>query len=321
MRALLAIAVVVISPALVHAQGSYPSRPITLVMPVAPGSSSEGETRAWTDRLSEGLGQPMVIEFKPGGGTVIALSHVAQARPDGYTLGTNNINMALIPLKFDNPPVDIKNFEYVSLLNKRVNYLIVGGQVPVNNLKEFVAYAKANPGALNFAANGEGSVDHIMGLWLMSATGIKGTFIHYKAASTQTADLLAGRSHVVLGSLVGSYTPLLKSGKLRAIGTAALSRGPQAPDLPTLQEQGIPEYEAPGFVGLIAPPKTPAAIINRLNAEISKAAKSPELQKRLGSAVLIVGSSPAEFRQAMEKFTSRFGSLAKEFNINMKEGG
>src|SRR4051812_29764739 len=133
---------------IVHAQ-SYPSRPITILMPVAAGSAIENETRAWTDLLTVSLGQPMVLDFKPGGGSLVALNQVAQAKPDGHTLGAANINVALIPLRFDNAPLDVKTLEYVSLLNKRINYVIVSGQLPITNLKELVAYSKANPGKLN----------------------------------------------------------------------------------------------------------------------------------------------------------------------------
>lgn len=306
---------------LVHAQGSFPSRPVTIIMPVAPGSAIEHETRSWTDLLTVSLGQPIVLDFKPGGGSLVALNQLAQAKPDGHTLAAANINVALIPLRFDNASLDVRTLEYVSLLNKRINYVIVGGQLPITNIKELVAYSKANPGKLNFAANGEGSIDHIMGVWLMSATGADATFIHYKSAAAQTVDLLAGRVHVAQTSLEGAQAGLISSGKLRAIGAQALTRSSLAPDIPTLQEQGIPEYEAPGFVGLVAPPKTPAAIVNRLAGDIGKASKAPELQKRLGASVIAVGSSPAEFRQFMEKTTARFGALAKQFNINMKDGG
>ena len=309
-----------IAPALVHAQ-AYPTRPITVVLPVASGVAHDVEVRAWTDLLSASLGQTIVREYKPGTGTIPASVAVANAKPDGYTLGTSTINLALIPLRYGDAPIDpVKSFEHISVLNKRLTALLVTTQLPISNIKEYIAYARTRPGELNFSAAGEGSIDHITGTWLMAATNTKLTFIHYKSGGAQQADTLAGRVHItpVAVSEGGTYGALIGSGKLRNIGTAALQRSPLAPDVPTLHEQGITDFEVPSFVGLHAPAKTPAAIVSKLHAEVVKVSKNPELQKRIGAGTVITATTGAEYRQLLQGFTERYRKLAQEYNINMK---
>ena len=312
------------APALALAQGAgnYPNKPIIVVVPVGPGGATDVETRVWTTKMTESLGQQFVLEYKAGAGTTLGLGYVAKAKPDGYTLGVNTINMALAPLR--NPDLGwdpVKSFEHISVLDKRANALAVHASLPIRNIKEYIAYARAHPGELNMAASGEGSVDHIAGVWLMSATNTKLNFIHYKNSNAAYTDLMVGRVQMVsiAYSQEGGYPQLVKSGKMRNIGTASLQRSPMAPDVPTLNEQGVADYEIPSFLGLLAPPKTPVAIVNKLHDEVVKASKTPEVKQRLGEAAIIVAGTPAEFRQLLTTLTGRFSQLAKEYNIEMKE--
>ena len=324
MRVTAAVALLgALAPALVHAQAYPTAKPITVIMPVASGVAHDQEVRAWTDLLSASLGQTIIRENKPGGGTIPASLDVARAKPDGYTLGTATINLALIPLRYDDAPVDpVKSFEQISVLNKRPTSVLVSSQLPIHNVKEYIAYARAHPGELNFATAGEGSIDHITGLWLMADTGTQVTFIHYKSSGLQQADQLAGRVHVatISMSVGGTYGAVMASGKVRNIGVAALERSPIAPDVPTFDEQGVKGFEVPSFVGFQAPAKTPAAIINRLHDEVVKVAKNPELQKKLGPSSIIVASTPAEYRTMLQGYTDRYRKLATDYKINMKGG-
>ena len=312
-----------IAPAWVHAQGAgnYPSRPITVIMPVEPGGAHEVEVRAWTELMSSSMGQTIVRVFRPGAGNVTGLLELANAKPDGYMLGSSPINIALVPLRYDNPPFDpIKSFEQIAELNKRLSALTVSAQLPIHNIKEYIAYARAHPGALNYSTSGEGSVDHISGLLLMSATGTELTFIHYKSAGAQTQDLLAGRTHLIAIAISsgGAFAAMMQGGKVRALGTQSLQRSPLLPDVPTLDEQGVADFDVPSFVGLQAPAKTPAAIIDKLHAEVVKASKNPELQKRVGPGTVIVASTPEEYRKKLQGVTERYRQLSRQFNIDMK---
>ncbi len=316
--------IALIAPVLTFAQGAgnWPARPITVIMPNSPGVAADIETRAFTDRLAESLGQPFVLDYKPGAGTMVSLTNIARARPDGQTLGMANINLPVVPLKFPDAPFDyVKSFEYVSLVTRRINGIFVTTQLPIHNIKEYIAYAKANPGKLNFTANGEGSTDHIAGLWLMSATGTQVTFIHYKDSKNAQLDLMAGRSHMaaITYSEGGSAMILMKEGKMRAIATAAAQRSPLAPDVPTMAEQGIKDFDAPSFLGMLAPAGTPAAIVNRLQREIARIASLPETQKAVGMGTVLVASTPAEFRQTVQSLSERYRKLLKDNNIDGKE--
>ena len=300
---------------------NYPTKPITVILPTEPGVTIDGETRAWTDLMAENIGQKFVRDYKPGASTYLGLAYVAKAKPDGYILGMGTINLPLAPLRYDDPPFDsINSFEQISMLSKRLSAILVSTQFPISNIKEYIAYARANPGVLNWAASGEGSIDHIVGAWLMSATNTKVNFIHYKDSKSSQVDLLAGRVHMVSNSIntEGTYTIFMKSGKLRNIGTAALQRSPLEPDVPTLVEQGIPDFEAPSFLDFLAPAKTPAAVIAKLRAEVVRVSKLPELQQRIGRGTVILASTPAEARQMLQGYTDRFRKVAQENNINMK---
>ena len=313
-------------PALAQAQAAkaaaWPQRPVTVIMPVSPGVAADIEARAYTDKLGEVLGQPFVRDYKPGAGTMLSLNAIARANPDGYTLGMANINLAFVPLKFADAPFDyIKSFEYVSLVARRINGLFVSTALPITNMKEYIAYAKAHPGEMNFTANGEGSTDHITGSWISNATGTKVTFIHYKDSKAQQVDLMAGRTHLisVTYSEGGSANALIKAGKMRPIGTIATQRSPLAPDVPTMAEQGIKDVDAPSFLGMLAPAKTAASIVNRLHDEIVKIAKLPETQKAVGAGTVLSATTGAEFRTYVQNLTEKYRKVVKDNNINMKE--
>jgi tripartite-type tricarboxylate transporter receptor subunit TctC len=294
----------------------YPSRPVTIIVPVAPGAATENEGRIWSTKLGEQTNQQFIMDFKPGASGTLALAHVARQKPDGYTLSFVTSTYSILPLLFKDLPFDlVKSFDPISLLSKRVGLLVVSNNFPAKNLKEYVAYAKANPGKVNFATSGNGTILHLMGLWLSSATDTKVTYVHYKAAGAGYPDLMAGRVDIMPVTFSGGYPSMVKPGKVRALGTASLQRSAQLPDLPTIAEQGVPDYEYPSWLGLIAPVGTPPAVLRKLSTEISRATKSQEVRKRLGDDSIMVGSNPAEFREIVSRETARWRKLVVENDI------
>ena len=313
-------ATALIAPSLAQAQ-AWPAKPVTIIMPVSPGVAADIEMRAFTDKLAEDLGQNFVRDYKPGAGTMLSLTSIAKAKPDGYTLGGANINLALVPLKYPDAPFDyLKSFDYVSLLTKRLNAILVSTQYPIHNIKEYVAYAKAHPGELNFTDSGEGSTDHITGSWLANLTGTQVTFIHYKDSKNQQVDLMAGRVHMASITLSegGSAMVLMKANKMRAIAVAASQRSPLAPDVPTAAEQGLKDFDAPSFLGMIAPAGTPAAVTTKLQSEFARIAKLPETQKAVGAGTVLVGAPGAELRKTVQTLTERYRKVVADNKINMK---
>jgi len=309
------------TPAIAHAQSAdaYPARPVTMVVPFAPGAATDIEGRIYANKLNEALGQPFVLDFKPGASMTVGMNYAVRQKPDGYTLLFVSSSYSLLPLRFRNLPYDpMKNFEPVSLLSKRSAIIAVAPSLPVGNVKEFVEYAKANPGKLNFATAGNGSVQHLTGLWLQSATGTKLTFVHYKAAGASFPDLMAGRAHATPMTFQSSL-PLVKSGKVKAIGVASLQRNALLPDLPTFHEQGVTDFEYSTWMGLLAPEKTPPAIINKLQAELARIVKLPDVAERLGAETALMATTPSEFRRHVAAETARWVKLIKEFGISFED--
>jgi tripartite-type tricarboxylate transporter receptor subunit TctC len=302
----------------VNAQAPYPNKPVTVIIPFTPGSSQETEGRVHMNRLSEQMRQQFVIDFKPGGSTIIGLAHVAKAPADGYTLLLVSASFSLVPLRTVEMPFDpLTAFTPVSLLSKRWGLVVIHPSMPAT-VNEFVAYAKANPGKVNFATNGVGSQQHLTGAWMADVSRTDMTFVHYKSAAQIIPDLLSGRVHLTPVTLTTGI-PHIKSGKLKALGMANLVRNPAFPDIPTLAEQGLKDFEYSSWHGMIAPAKTPAAIINLLSAELAKVVKSPEVIKRLENETQLVGSTPAEFGRHIATETDRWRKMIKQSGIVLEE--
>lgn len=316
-----AIAVATLVANRVHAQpaDSYPSRVVTMIVPFAPGAATDIEGRLYSNKLREALGQSFVLDYKPGGSMTVGMNYAVRQKPDGYTLLFVSASYSLVPLVFKNLAYDpIKNFEPISLLSKRSAIIAVAPTLPVANVKELVEYAKANPTKLNFATAGNGSIQHLTGLWLQSATGTRFTFIHYKAAGAGFPDLMAGRAHATPMTFQ-SGLPMVKSGKLKAIGVASLQRNALLPDLPTFHEQGVTDFEYSSWLGLLAPEKTPAAIVNKLHNELAKIVKLPDVVERLGGETTLMATPPAEFRRHVAAESARWVRLIKEFDISFDD--
>ena len=307
-------------PAGVLAQ-AFPSKPITVVIPAAPGSSQDVQIRLYSPKLTESLKQTIVVDYKAGAGGAIGTAFVAKSPPDGYTLVSVSTSFGVLPAFFpNNPPYDpVKDFAPVSLMIRNSTLLLASPSLPVNNFQEYIAYAKANPGAINMGTSGSGGIFHVIGAWLHSLTNTKVTFIHYKGSGPMYPDMIAGRLHAAVSiALVG--LPYVKSGKLKAIANLGVERTAAVPDLKTVAEQGLPEFEYPSWSGFLAPARTPEAIVNRLSAEFSKVAKDPALIKRFEAEhTALIGSTPAEFRKTIEVEAVRWRKVVQENNIKLEE--
>ena len=303
-----------------NAVAAYPSRPVTIISPNAPGGSLEMDGRFWGQRLGESLGKPFLVDFKAGGTGTIGTNYVAKANPDGYTLLIMSAAFTVSAVMLKDLPYDpIKDFAPVSMTLTRPALLIATASLPVNNYAEYISYARSNPGALNFGTTGAGGIHHIVGAWLHGATNTKVTFIHYKGTGPQTVDLLAGRGHVAIASIAVAV-PNLKTGKTRAITMLSADRSPLYPDLKTVAEQGVPGYDYSTWSGFLAPAGVPAGIVSKLGAEFGRFAKDPKVIKQLAAdGTVPVGSTPAEFRQHLMTEISRWRRVVKENDIKSED--
>lgn len=296
---------------------SYPNKPIRLVVPFAPGGSSEIIARAVAYKMSESIGQQVIVDYKPGGAGNIAMQEVARAEPDGYTLIMGHIGtLAMNPAMFKKLPYDaVKDFAPVSLIAHVPNIFVVNAQVPARDLKEFVALAKAKPGALNYGSAGNGSAGHLAFEYLKMVTKIEVTHVPYKGTGPMLQDLLGGNTQA---SSAGTppLLPHIKSGKLRAIAVGTPKRVSSLPDVPTVQEFGYPGFETVQWYGILAPAKTPEPIIRKLYEEVAKAVASKDTLDRFAADGTIgVGSTPAAFAEHIRKETTRWGEVVRAAGI------
>jgi tripartite-type tricarboxylate transporter receptor subunit TctC len=299
------------------AQAQWPAKPIRLVVPFAPGGTSSIVARSVAAEMEKGLGQPIVIDNRPGGGGNVAMQDVARADPDGYTLIIGHIGtLAVNPFMFEKLPFDTnKDFAAVSLLAKVPNIFVVHADVPARDLREFVALAKAQPGKLYYGSAGNGSAGHLAFEYLKLVAGIDVVHVPYKGTGPNLIDLLAGRTQA---SSAGTppLLPHVKSGKLRVIAVGGAQRLAVLPDVPTIAEQGYPGFETTQWYGLNAPAKTPAVIIERLAAEAAKASKQPAVAERFAvDNAEAVGSTPQEYAAFIAKEQERWGDVVRKAGI------
>ncbi|MET0540934.1 MAG: tripartite tricarboxylate transporter substrate binding protein [Variovorax sp.] len=280
-----------------RAQGAWPQKPIRLVVPFAPGGSSEVVARSVAGELTKLLGQSVFVENKPGGAGVIAMQEVAKAGPDGYTLILGHVGtLAVNPYMLPNQPYDVnRDFVPVTLLAKVPNVLVVHPDVPAKTFKEFIAYAKANPGKLNYSSAGNGSSGHLSMEYLKLTAGFFMTHIPYRGSGPQMTDLLAGRTQVAMNGLP-SISAFIKAGKLRALAVGSAQRIAALPDVPTIAESGYKGFETSQWYGLLAPAGTPAPVVKRLQEESLKALHTGPVTERFASDSAVgVGDTPEQF--------------------------
>ena len=297
-----------------QAPAAYPTKPIRLVVPFPPGGATDILAREVAKHLTDAWGQSVVVDNRPGAGGNIGSELVAKSPPDGYTLemgtvGTHAINTSL----YSKMPYDhIKDFVPVILVAGVPNVLEVNPSVPVNSVQELIAYAKANPGKLNFASSGSGTSIHLSGELFKVMAGVQMTHIPYKGSAPALADLIGGQVQLMFDNLPPSL-PQIKAGKLRALAVTSATRAPALPDVPTVAEAGLPGFEASSWFGVLAPAGTPPAIVTKLNAEIAKWLTTPEAKEKLASVgANIAGGTPEDFARHIQAETAKWAKVVKE---------
>ena len=292
-----------------RAQG-YPAKSIRMIIPFPPGGATDIVGRVLAQKLGDQLGQSVVVENRPGAGGAIGSEMTAKAAPDGYTIqmatvSTHSIGPALNP----KTPYDVKrDFAPLIHLANTPNVLIASPVLPINNLKELIAYAKANPGKLNFSSSGNGTIVHMTGEMFKMETGTFIVHIPYKGTALAIPDLIAGQIAFMFDNL-SSALPHIKGGKVKTLGVSQLKRTPLLPDVPTMDEAGLKGFESNTYFGVFAPADTPVPIVQRLNAEINKALQAPDFRERLAAnGAEPAGGTPEQFARVIERETAKYAA-------------
>jgi len=291
----LALGVAIAAAALgAAAQANYPSKPVKIVVGFAPGGTTDVIARVLAQKLSASMGQQFIVDNRSGAGSNLGAQAVAKAEPDGYTLYAssvaNTINMSLYP----SPGYDFaKGMTPVAMFAKVPNLLVVHPSLPIKNVKEYIAYAKANPGKMTFASSGSGSSIHLSGELFKSMAKVDMLHVPYRGSGPAVSDLLGGQVMSMFDNMP-SALPQVKGGKLRALAVTSAKRSPTAPDVPTIAESGLPGYDVQSWFGLNAPAKTPAPIVSKLNAEVNKALASPDMRDKFTAQGLLLTPGTSE---------------------------
>ena len=291
----------------------YPNKPIRIVVPFSPGGAVDGPTRIVAQELSKRLKQQVIIDNRPGAGATIGSGEVAKAAPDGYTLllasQTNAISASLYP-KLPYAPID--DFVGISLLGREPGVLVVHPSMPVKNVAELIALAKAKPGQLNYASSGNGSGQHLFMAQFASMAGVQLVHVPYRGSGQATTDLLGGTVPMSMPGTAGMVAHI-KAGKLRPLATSGSTRAAQLPDVPTLAESGLTAYSAYVWMGLLAPKGTPQTVIDRLHRELKLALMAPEVRAYFAEAgIEAVGSSPAEMDSYFREERDHWARVVKD---------
>jgi tripartite-type tricarboxylate transporter receptor subunit TctC len=304
--------------AAIAAAQDYPNKPIRLVVPQPAGGPTDIVARLVAQKLSERLGQQVVVDNRPGAGSNIGTDIVAKAPKDGYTLVVATVQHIVNPFLFSSMPFDaVKDFAPVTLMTKAYIVLDVNPEVPVHSVKELIAYAKAKPGGVSWASAGNGGTSHLALELFKIETGVPATHVPYKGTPPALNDLIGGRVQVMFDGLVTSL-PHIKAGKLRPLAVASTTRSPLLPDVPTMTEAGVPGFEAVGLAAILAPAGTPPAIVDKLYREIAAILKTPDVKSQLeGMGLEIVASSPSEFAAYIDSESKKWGKLIKEAKVTV----
>ena len=305
----------------VLAQDAYPSKPVHIIVPYPAGGVADLLPRIVGEKVSRKWGQPVIVENKPGASGNIGIAEGARAAPDGYTLvlaptGNLTVNPTLFPnLGFDTR----RDLAPVTLLAQSPSVLVVHPSVPVKNFRELVAYAKANPGKLNFASPGEGSGAHLAGELLNQEAGIRTMHIPYKGMAPAVNDLLGGQVQMMFAG-ISTVIQHVKSGKLVAVAIASPKRNPQLPDVPTVAESGLPGFDVTSWYGIVVRSGTPPAIIEKLQRDMAEALQMPDVQAKLADLGLEpVGNTSAEFGALIDAETKKWVAIVQKAGIKSQQ--
>ena len=299
---------------------AYPSRPIHLVVPFPAGGPTDVIARAIGQKLSDAVGQPVVIDNKPGAGGAIGSEAVARSAPDGYTVvigtsSTHSIGPALNP---KTPYKVERDFAPVSLVATAPNVLIVSPKLPVNNVRELIALAKAQPGKLNYATSGVGTIVHLSSVLFANMAGIDIVHVPYKGVTQALPDIMSGQIALMFDNIVG-VLPRVKAGQEKAIAVTSLKRSPLAPSIPTVAESGLPGYVSETYFGIFAPASTPEAVVAKLSQDLAQVLKRPDLKELLATqGAEAVGSDPAKLAAVVRADTAKWEKVIKAAGVKIE---
>ncbi len=304
----------------VLAQPVYPSKPLHLVVPFPAGGPTDIITRALGQKLSEALGQPVLVDNKPGAGGAIGSDIVAKSAPDGYTIlmGTTSTH-SIGPLLNSKTPYNVeRDFVPVCMVARATQILVVAPSLPVNNVAELIALAKARPGQLNYSSSGVGTIVHLTSEMFRSMAGVDIVHVPYKGVSLAIPDLMSGRISMMFDSIVTAL-PQVKSGKVKALAIASATRSALVPELQTVAEAGLPGFDGDTYFGVFAPAGTPRDIVARLNAELTKIVHLQEIKERLSAqGAEPVGTTPEQFARVIKAANAKWARVIKDAGVSVE---
>ena len=298
---------------------SYPAKPIRFIVPFPPGGGNDLIARELSQHLTESLGQPVVVDNRPGASTLIGAEAAAKASPDGYTLFMgNNSTLTINPHLYKKLPYDaVRDFAPLSLLASAPFVLLAHPSVPAQSVKELIALARLRPGQLNFGSSGLGIATHLAGEMFKLMARVDIVHIPYKGAAPALTDLIGGQIELLFNNVI-SAMPHVRSGRLRALAVTSKTRSHALPQVPAVAEAGLPDYEASVWYAVLAPARTPAPVLTRLHGEFVKALQHPRVQERLASdGASIVGSTPEVLARTIEADLARWGKVIKQNRLSL----
>ena len=316
-----ALSIVFTASSAAHAQGAgdYPNKPVRVIVAQSPGGGTDIQARMFSTKLSENLSRQFLVENRVGAGNTIGFAFVAKAPPDGYTLGAITPSFTFSPALYKDLGYDpVKDFAPISNVTQAPYLLLVNPSLPIKSVKEWIAYARANPGKMNAGVGGAGSFTHLAMAWLADSAKVDVSYIPYKGTGPVLIDLMAGQLNTTFGNVL-STLPHVKSGKMRALATSMNKRSAVLPDLPTIAESGFPDYNLNTWHGWTAPAGTPSAIINKMSQELAKVVKSPQISEQLAAdGGEPVGSTPEEFRKLIAAEVPRWRRVVTNAKITVE---
>lgn len=303
-----------------QAADPWPTRPINLVVPFPPGGTTDVLARALGEKLSDSLGQPVIVENRPGAGATIGADYVARAKPDGYTLLVGAVHHTIAPSVYKKLAYDFqKDFAPLTVIAMVPNVLVVNAQrTPAKTVGELVAALKAEPEAANYGSNGYGTAQHMIGTDFQAKTGATLTHVPYKGSGPLTTDLLGGQIMLSFDTIT-PVLPHIRGGKLKALAVTTADRSPALPDVPTLAEAGLPDFNVGTWFGVLAPAGTPEPVLDKLSRSMTGIIRSPEFGKAMAEiGAQPVGNSRAEMTAQIDEETRKFAELVKTADIKME---